>query len=158
MTARFQKILRLTALTLLVGLVAIQFIRPAQNLATGPQPHDIAAKYAVPADVHGLLQRACYDCHSNTTKYPWYAAIQPVAWWLDAHVRDGKRHLNFSEFGGLTTKRAVSKLDEVIAEVEDGRMPLKSYTPMHPEARLTPDDIKKLVAWAEALSDELAAN
>jgi uncharacterized membrane protein len=143
------------ALALTLLLVAAQFIRPARNQAAGGGPNDIGAKYPVPAGVQGVLKRACYDCHSNNTHYPWYAEVQPVRWFLDSHVNDGKRHLNFSEFGSYTAKRAAKKADEIIDEVEQHQMPLKSYTWMHPEARLTAEEIKLLSAWAEALRDQI---
>jgi Haem-binding domain len=140
---------------LLLGLILLQFWRPPRNFAAGASPNDIAAKYPVPADVAALLRRACYDCHSNRTQYPWYAAVQPVRWWLDSHINDGKRHLNFSEFAGYSAKRAKSKIGEVADEVDQRHMPLRSYTWMHPEARLTPEEIRLLVAWAEDLQENI---
>jgi len=143
-------------LGLLVGLVAIQFIRPARNLSTELGPQDISVKHPVPAPVQGLLQRACYDCHSNNTHYPWYAEVQPVSWWLTRHVDDGKRHLDFSAFGTYTPKRAGKKIEQIADEVEHREMPLKSYTWMHPEARLTAAEIKLIVDWANDLHDRIA--
>ena len=139
-----------------VLLVAAQFVRPEKNLSTSISPNDITLKHAVPAEVKTMLARACYDCHSNQTHYPWYAEVQPFAWWLDHHIQDGKRHLNFSEFATYPTKRAAKKLNQIADEVEQQEMPLKSYTRGHPEARLTPAEIKALVAWAENLSLEIA--
>ncbi len=139
-----------------VLLVAAQFIGPEKNLSTGVSPNDITLKHAVPAEVKALLTRACYDCHSNQTHYPWYAEVQPFAWWLDRHIKAGKRNLNFSEFTTYPPKRAAKKLNELIDEVEQHEMPLKSYTWAHPEARLTPAEIKSLAAWAENLSLEIA--
>ena len=144
----------LLAAAVLLG--ALQFVRPARNSATAPGADDINVKYPVPANVQGLLQRACYDCHSNNTHYPWYANVQPVGWWLTRHVNDGKRHLNFSAFGAYTAKRAASKLGEISDEVAQHSMPLKSYTWMHPEARLTAAEIKLISDWADALHDEIA--
>jgi hypothetical protein len=112
----------------------------------------------VPADVQKILRRACYDCHSNATVYPWYAEIQPFGWWLTTHVNDGKRHLNFSEFGTYTLKRSVSKLEQISDEVSQHAMPLPSYTWVHSEARLTTTEIKQLTDWADALRDEIAPN
>jgi len=143
-------------LALLLLLVAAQFIRPARNLAAGPGPNDLGVKHPVPANVQAVLQRACYDCHSNTTRYPWYAEVQPVRWWLDQHINDGRRHFNFSEFGSYSAKRMDKKLGEVASEVTEGEMPLKSYTWMHPEARLTPEEIKLVADWARGLRREIA--
>jgi hypothetical protein len=137
-------------------LVAAQFVRPAKNQAAAIGPNDITVKHPVPADVLRVLRRACYDCHSNHTHYPWYAAVQPVGWWLDWHVTEGKQHMNFSEFGGYPTKRARNKLDEIIDEVEQHTMPLRSYVWVHREARLTPEEIKLLTGWADSLRDEIA--
>ena len=149
--------LQFAGVGLLVLLIAIQFVKPAWNQSGVASPNDIRKKYAVPVNVAALLQRACYDCHSNNTHYPWYAAVQPVGWWLTWHINDGRRHLDFSEFGTYAPKRAKSKLGEIIDEVESHGMPLKSYTWMHPEARLTPAEIKLITDWAEGLQDEVAA-
>lgn len=142
---------------LVVLLVAAQFVRPAKNLSTAASPNEINVKYPVPAEVKAVLERACYDCHSNQTRYPWYAEVQPVAWWLDRHIKDGKRHLNFSEFGSYPVKRATKKMAEVAEEVTHHEMPLASYTWMHAEARLTPAEIKLLADWGENLSQAIAA-
>jgi hypothetical protein len=139
----------------LLVLVAAQFVRPEKNLSTGVSTNDITLKYAVPADVKTVLQRACYDCHSNQTHYPWYAEVQPIASWMDSHIKDGKRHLNFSEFGLYDTKRTTKKLAAIADEVEQHEMPLKSYTWIHAEARLTPSEIKSLADWTDTLSQEI---
>jgi len=144
------------ALGFLLLIVAAQFYRPARNQSGASGPDDIATAHAVPSEVRGLLQRACYDCHSNQTNYPWYAEIQPFGWWLDWHVRDGKKHLNFSEFGTYGVKRASNKLDQIYDEGSEGTMPLKSYTWGHPEARLTAEEVKALTSWAEELREEIA--
>ena len=143
-------------LCLLVLLVGAQFIRPARNESVAVSPNDITAQHLVPTKVQALLHQACYDCHSNNTHYPWYAAVQPVGWWLAWHVNDAKRHLNFSEFATYAAKRERKKLGEIADEVETHGMPLKPYTWMHPEARLTPEEIKLIANWAEGLQDEIA--
>lgn len=140
---------------LLVIFAGLQFYRPPKNLSATPHPYDITLRLMMPPEVRDILHRACYDCHSNNTVYPWYAEIQPVRWWLDSHINDGKRHLNFSEFAGYNPNRALDKLEAVIDEVEEKRMPLPSYTWAHPEARLTPEEIKTLVNWTDAMLNEL---
>ncbi|MBI2511902.1 MAG: heme-binding domain-containing protein [Opitutae bacterium] len=141
-----------TSAKILVGLGALlvvaQAIRPMSNRGTVAGPNHLAKLAPVPAEVEAVLQRACYDCHSNATTYPWYANIQPIGWWLEQHVRDGKRHLNFSEFTTYSLKRATKKLEETAAEVREHEMPLPSYTWMHPEAKLSDAEIKLLADWA----------
>ncbi len=151
------KLLPKILLGLAIVLLMAQAYRPMSNRGAVPGPNHISAKAAVPAEVEQILRRACYDCHSNATTYPWYANVQPVGWWLEWHVRDGKRHLNFSEFAAYTPKRAAHKLEEVAEEVKERHMPLGSYTWMHPEARLTDAEIKILADWALASRTALSS-
>lgn len=133
---------------LLVILVLIQFIRPAKNEGSGIAVNDISTVYTdMPIEVQTLLQKKCYDCHSHSTKYPWYANIQPVAWWLADHVEEGKEHLNFSEFKTYNPKKAAHKLEEVVEEVSEGEMPLKSYTFIHRDAVVTAEELALLRNW-----------
>ncbi len=141
----------------LLGLfLVIQLFRPAKNLSND-QTHHISTKYHVPDDVNQLLSVACSDCHSNKTEYPWYAEVQPAAWWLAHHVKEGKQHLNFSEF----TKRKIAtqnhKFEEIIELVKEEEMPLPSYTwfGLHPEAKLTDEQRQLLVSWAAVQMDTL---
>lgn len=136
---------------LLVVLVVIQFIRPERNVSEIPSQNDIRVHYSVPANVESILKRACYDCHSNNTNYPWYANIQPVLWWLQDHIEEGKEELNFSEFATYSPKKADHKLDEVIEMVEEEEMPLESYTYIHKDAVLSSSEKKLLMDWAADL-------
>lgn len=145
-------------LALAILFVLIQFIRPEKNLS-GDTTNSIDKKYNVPPEVTTILEVACNDCHSNTTRYPWYANVQPAAWWLANHVKDGKKHLNFSEF----TKRRIAvqnhKLEEVIEMVKEKEMPLPSYTyfGLHADANLTDEQRATLTLWAQAQMELIAA-
>ena len=132
-------------------LIIIQFIRPEKN-ESNDLTNDISNKYEVPADVNHLLQVSCNDCHSNKTEYPWYANIQPVAWWLDDHIQDGKKDLNFSDFTKKPLFVQNHKFDEIVEMVEKNEMPLPSYTNfgLHPEADLSEAQRKTLIDWAKA--------
>jgi uncharacterized membrane protein len=142
-------------LGLLVLFIAIQFIRQSKNLGASPGPADLFAQHQAPDDVKQLVQTACYDCHSNTTRYPWYAEVQPVGWFLADHIKEGKRHLNFSGFGQLPPKRAARKLEQCADEVSEGGMPLASYRLVHADARLTDAQRKLLVAWFDSVRAQL---
>ena len=150
------KIIKKLLLSLLALLVIIQFFRPAKNVG-GDRTHDISTAYAVPENISILFDKACNDCHSNTTRYPWYSNIQPFAWWMAGHVNDGKSHLNLSEF---TTRRIAGqnhKLEEIIETVKEHEMPLPSYTwiGLHPEANLSDEERLAIENWAAAQMDSL---
>ncbi|UFH55119.1 heme-binding domain-containing protein [Spirosoma sp. KNUC1025] len=147
--------LRTVLLSLLAILVVIQFFRPEKNQAEGLSSNDISTKYAVPNNVHSVLRRACFDCHSNSTTYPWYDNIQPVAWWLNHHIEEGKEELNFSEFATYSPKKARHKLEEVGEAVTDGWMPLGSYLWIHNDAKLTPEEAKLIANWASGLRKQI---
>jgi hypothetical protein len=141
---------------LLVVLLGLQFVPSKKNLS-GDNTFDIATKYPIPTDVMDILKPACLDCHSNTTRYPWYASVQPIGMWLAGHVKGGKRELNFSEF----TKQRVAvqnhKFEEIIEVVKEGEMPMKSYTWTHRDAVLTDAQRTLITNWAQAMMDTLQA-
>lgn len=136
-------------------LIGIQFIRPTKNLSSAPTPNDLTAVHPAPPAVKQLLSAACYDCHSNNTRYPWYAEVQPLAWWLASHVSDGKAELNFSEFGTYPAKKAARKLEESIDEVAERKMPLPSYRLIHGDARLSDAQIKLLGDWLKETREHI---
>lgn len=149
----FKKIL----LVLLVVLIIMQFLRPEKNIAQGPSTNDISTHFKIPVDVQTILNKSCNDCHSNNTKYPWYSQLQPVAWWLNDHINEGKQHLNFSEFATYSLRKQYHKLEEVAEQVEKGEMPLSSYTIMHTNAKLSKGEKDKLISWSSALRDTMKA-
>ena len=143
-------------LLLLAAFLVIQAFRPAKN-NSADKSKDIALSYPVPDSVAVILDKACNDCHSNNTRYPIYAEIQPVAWWLNDHIQDGKKHFNLNEFGGYRIAKQYHKLEECIEQVKEGEMPLESYTWMHSEAKLTDVQKKLLTDWSAAMMDTLEA-
>ncbi len=153
-----KKVIKTILVFLLFIFIVIQFIRPVKNISKEVHPNDISAKYPVPDSVQRILAVACYDCHSNNTKYPWYAEVQPVAWWLNNHVKDGKKDLNFSEFTKYRIRRQYVKLDEINKLVKENEMPLYSYRWIHHDAKLT-DAQKRIIAnWSIALQDSIEVN
>lgn len=138
-------------LGLLVILVLIQFYRPAKNIATETPKTDFLAVTNPTNSTAKLIRDACYDCHSNNTKYPWYNNIAPVSWVIAHHVDEGKEHLNYSEWSTFSVKKKNHKLEEMIEMLEEREMPLESYLPMHPEAKLSNEQITELNAWFKTL-------
>jgi Haem-binding domain len=154
--SKFKSIAKKVFIALLVVFVIIQFIRPTKNNNTTATADDMNVLYPIPDSVHKILDKACFDCHSNNTRYPWYFSIQPVAWWMNDHINEGKGELNFSEFGKRTLARQAKKLKKLAKEVQDGGMPLESYSWIHKEAVLTENEKKMVVNWANALSERIA--
>ena len=152
-----KKILKRTFQILLLVFIIIQFIRPAKNKADGISKNDISKLYAVPADVQSILKTSCYDCHSNNTDYPWYARVQPVAWWLNNHIQDGKKDLNFSEFGSYRIMRQYKKLEQINDLVKNDDMPLDSYLWIHKNAKLNEQQKLTLGNWVVAVRDTIKA-
>ena len=144
-------------LFLLFALVVIQFIHPKKNKAAGPQPNYIGNAFAIPADVKSILAKACNDCHSNNTEYPWYANFQPLHWWLEKHIKNGKKHLNYDEYTHKSAYYQFHKMEETIEMVKEGEMPLESYTWAHKDAKLTEEEKSKLTNWANSIMDTMKA-
>ena len=142
---------------LLLVFVAIQFIRPARNKSADTSM-DIRRTYAMPDSVGRIFERACNDCHSNSTRYPWYAEVQPVAWWLNGHIKDGKRHLNLNNFLGSRVAFQKKRMEDCIEQIDKGEMPLGSYLWIHKDAVLSEDDKEMLKDWCRGVIDSLKAH
>jgi hypothetical protein len=150
---------------LLIVFIGMQFIQPDKDNQSMDMTNDISKVVTVPDSIHAILKASCYDCHSNFTQYPWYSNIQPVGWWLKDHIDEGKQSLNFSEFAALkprpggrySTAQALQdhKLEEVAEVVEEGDMPLQSYTIIHTEAKLNATQKEALVQWVKAARNQL---
>lgn len=142
-------------LFLLAILIIIQFFHPAKNKNPGTQPNYIGNAFNIPDDVRVLLSNACNDCHSNNTIYPWYTYIQPVHWWLDDHIKDGKKELNFDEYTNRSLRFQYHKMEEVVEQVKEKEMPIDNYTWIHKQARLSETDRTKLISWANSIMDDM---
>ncbi len=151
------KVVKIILLVVLTAFVVIQFIRPPKNVSGGNMPNDISAKFRIPDVVQTELRHSCYDCHSNNTRYPWYAEVQPVGWLLDKDIRNGKKNLNFSEFGAYRLRRQYTKLERIADQVSEEEMPLPNYTMIHTDAKLSPERRTRLVNWANAMRDSMKA-
>jgi len=134
--------------------MVIQFVPTGKNKSTEVPSTDFIRTFKVPDNIKQMLLVTCYDCHSNNTRYPWYSKIQPVGWYLENHIKNGKEELNFSEFGSYSNRRQKSKLNSMINQVKDDNMPLASYTFIHKDARLSTENKKMLVDYLESLKNE----
>ncbi|MCM3871699.1 MAG: heme-binding domain-containing protein [Pyrinomonadaceae bacterium] len=149
MTRAF-KILKWIAVLVVVVLIGLQFVRPARTNPQVDPSQTIHACLQVTPQVAAILDRSCQDCHSNTSRWPWYSNVAPVSWFVIDHVNHGRSHLNLSEWGSMDDRKASKKLEEICEEVQDGEMPLESYTYVHRSAKLSPEDVKTLCEWTAA--------
>ncbi len=136
--------LRRLALAAGVLFVAAQFV-PVDR-TNPPVEQDVAA----PADVDAILRRACYDCHSNETTWPWYSRVAPASWLVAYDTHQGREELNFSTWNRLSASERRDVLNEAWEEIERGSMPLPIYLPLHPDARLSDADKAAVEAWVKS--------
>jgi len=143
---------RLTLAGALV-LAAAQLVRPAHT--NPPSGGDLVA----PAEASKALRRACYDCHSNETRWPWYASVAPLSWLIQHDVDEGRRRLNFSSWQDYASdpETAAHKLEQIAKTVERGDMAPWYYRLLHPSARLGEEDRARLARWAADEARRLAA-
>ena len=156
---KIRKILKLTALIIIVVLVAVQLI-PKHNDNNHPVTgaNFIGNKYVIPANVEVVLQKACYDCHSNKTRYPWYASVQPVFYWLTDHIDQGKSKLNFSEFLTYSAWKQFHRMEDIEDEIKSDGMPLTSYTLIHRDAVINDSTKILLINWSKNVREMLKQN
>lgn len=135
----------------LIGLGAVlllmQFVRIDKSAPAVDPSADFLTMTNAPAEMAALIRAACYDCHSYETKYPWYANIAPASLWVANHIEEGREHLNFSNWASYSAGKQAHKLEECAEEVAEGHMPEKSYTWMHPEARLDEVQRQAMAQW-----------
>ncbi|MCY2960741.1 MAG: heme-binding domain-containing protein [Planctomycetota bacterium] len=131
------------AVALAVLFVAIQ-LAPAGR--TNPP---VTKTLEAPPEVLAILRRSCFDCHSNESRWPWYAYVAPVSWLVVHDVDEGRRELNFSHWGDMPQAKRDSKASSMVEEIEGGEMPLEPYLWMHSDAKLSPADLKVLQSWSE---------
>ena len=137
-----KKVLKWIGAGLLLAFLAIQFVPVSRK--NPPVESEIPA----PAEVRGILRRACYDCHSNETVWPWYARVAPASWLVAHDVEEGREHMNFSTWNLVPARKQAALPEKIWEEVEEGEMPLWYYLPAHPAARLSAADRSVLRAWS----------
>ena len=143
-------------LVVLISLFMVsQFLSPKKNQSGLYAVNQFFLDTNTPKEVQILLKEACFDCHSDQTDYPWYNSITPINYWLNSHIKGGKKHFDVSKWFSYSDNRKVHKLKELVEEVKERKMPLKSYTWTHKSAVLDQNQINSLVNWANR---EILAN
>ena len=134
-----------------VVLIIIQFFRIDKTNPPVDATIEISHVVDIPTPVHQILKSACFDCHSNTTVYPWYTNVAPLSWWIKDHIDKARDELNFSEWGSFSDKRRLHKIEEMGEMVKEGEMPLKSYILAHKEADLSKAQREIMLEWIKTL-------
>lgn len=127
-----------------------QLIRPAKTNPVTDQSLALESQLQLDPKVGAIIERSCVDCHSNRTRWPWYSNVAPVSWFVIGHVNDGRRDLNFSEWGKYNKRLQGQRLNQMCDLAKRGDMPLSSYTPLHPGSKLTGEDVRVLCDWTQA--------
>jgi hypothetical protein len=140
---------KIAGISLIGILIVIQFFRPENNHAPIDPRVDMIMVVQPPDSIANIFRGSCYDCHSNQTRYPWYNKIQPVSWFLNKHIKEGKKELNFSGYGELDKTGRIRILVKICEELEGGDMPLQSYKLIHKEARLGQDEVALICTWID---------
>lgn len=151
-----QKILKWTAIVLAMIFVALQFIRPARTNPPVDEARTLLRHTQITPEVASILDRACNDCHSNQTRWPWYSNVAPVSWFVVDHVNVGRKEMNFSDWAQYSAEEQAGLLKQICREVKSGAMPLKSYLRLHGEAMLSGEDVRTLCDWAQRESQRLS--
>lgn len=141
-------------IVLLVAFVIIQFFPIDKTNPPVTKGMDFLISKQTPEPIAQKIRNSCYDCHSNESRYPWYAYVQPTAWLLKKHIEDARTKLNFSTFATYEPKRQAHKLEESAEEIENGNMPMESYLLGHPEAKFSPEDMKMVVDYFKKVEME----
>ena len=137
--------------------IGLQFTSPARTNPPVDPSKTLEGTTAVPADVSALFARSCDDCHSNKTNWRWYTYVAPVSWFTIGHVDEGRRELNFSEWGSYTERRKETRLRAICQQVQKGDMPLASYVLIHREVKLTPDQVQAICDWTKQEGQRMTA-
>lgn len=140
-------------LGILVTFILIQFYRPEKNNSKN-EMNAMGTVMEIPVEVNEIIQTSCADCHSNSTKYPWYNEIAPASWFLAQHVKEGKENLNFSEWTAYNKDQQQHLLKDIKEVLNEREMPLKSYLWIHKDAKLTENQYQILYDWANTVKVE----
>lgn len=141
---------------LLIGFILfllIQIYQPVRNIGQAPSD-GFANFYNAPQQIQNILQNSCYDCHSNNTNYPAYSYIQPARYLMEKHIKEGKEELNFNDWTNYSVRKQRNKLNGIIEQIEDDKMPLDSYTLIHKNAKLSDQQKVEMINWLSAIQKQ----
>ncbi|MBS1535072.1 heme-binding domain-containing protein [Flavobacterium sp.] len=150
-----KKIIKKIAIIGFIIFLLMQCYQPARNI--GYEQYfsaNFTEMYKVPKNIETTLRASCYDCHSDNTNYPWYSYVQPIRFFMDGHINEGKKELNFNEFGNYSNRKQRSKLEAISKQIKSNEMPLSSYTLIHKNAILTAKQKEEIINWINTLNKD----
>ncbi len=151
------KVLKALFFLFVLLFLAAQLIRPSRANPPVDESQAIQARTQMTPEVAAIFEHSCRDCHSNKTVWPWYTNVAPISWFIANHVNEARHSMNLSEWGRLDRDKQDQKLRQICDEIQDGMMPLSTYTPLHPGSKLSEQDKKTLCEWTDAERQRLSA-
>jgi len=142
-------------ISFIVVLLLLQLYPLEKPSNTAVNPNDLLITEKVPENISTLLKKACYDCHSNESIFPWYSKIAPSKWLVYNHINEGREELNFSEWNTLNIDDKSELLDDISTIILEGEMPLKGYIILHSEANLSNTEREAIASWADEMLESL---
>jgi hypothetical protein len=152
-----RRILKWTLVIIGLVFVGLQFTNPARTNPAFDQSHTLENTTAAPAEVSAIFAHSCNDCHSNKTNWRWYTYVAPVSWFTVGHVNEGREELNFSVWGSYSQRKKETRLRAICQQVEKGEMPLSSYTLVHRDTKLSPDQVRTICDWTRQEGQRVTA-
>ncbi|HXE43277.1 MAG TPA: heme-binding domain-containing protein [Candidatus Baltobacteraceae bacterium] len=151
-----KRIIKWIFIALVAVFVVAQFFNPPRS--NPPVKNDFIAATKPPPEIAAMFRASCYDCHSHETTWPWYSRIAPISWTVAQDVDYGRGNLNLSDWPTNDLTRAAKKMEIMSEDIQEGDMPMKKYTLIHRDARLTENQRKQLADWLDAEAEKLRAN
>ena len=136
-------------------LIILQLIPNKLPENQGVTNNDLIIAEQPPDEVKLILKKACYDCHSNQSVYPWYSYVAPASWLIAKDVREGREELNLSDWADQSKRRKIKIMNEMAEEIEKEKMPLDIYVVVHRDAILTEEEIETITSWTKSVSDKI---
>jgi hypothetical protein len=150
-----KKFIKIFVIVIIIVFIGIQFFRPNRTNPISDKSRDVSYYLNIPVNVKQILDRSCYDCHSNLTRWPWYTNVAPVSWLVASDVEDARSQMNLSEWGTYNIADQIDYLNQINKQVKKGSMPLGKYLLIHSDAKLTDADRNLLSGWASTAADSL---
>jgi hypothetical protein len=152
-----RKILKWAVIAIALLFVGAQFVPTGMSNPPVDQSRIMESRLRVTPEVGAILARSCNDCHTQQTRYPWYSKVAPFSWLLASHIKEGRDHLNFSDWAGYDAEEQDLFLQNICRITRHGSMPISSYLYIHRDAKLSQADVQTLCDWTNAERDKLNA-